>query len=226
MSQAYSISLVIKHLKRLTCCLGIIFAFSMAGRVAANPVLIFNTATGGSGANQNQSVGWQFNVNTSLTVTGLSWYDDGANGLAVGHTVGIWDPLGNLLSSVFIPAGTAAGLDGQFRTIAIAPIVLPVGVGYIVGGENFSANTERLASDVTQTVDSRITYFDATFSNINSGFTRPTSFSVATTGFYGPSFSVNNGSSVPEPGTLVLLGTGLTGAVGAVRKRRRPEVRR
>src|SRR6266496_919679 len=138
MCQTSPIKLVIK---RLTCCLGIILAFGIASRVAADPVLSFNPATGSSGANQAQSVGWQFDVNTSLTVTGLGWYDDGANGLAVSHTVGIWDPSGNLLASVLIPAGSAAILDGQFRTVAIAPLVLPIGVGYIVGGENFSSNT-------------------------------------------------------------------------------------
>ena len=214
--------LVGKHLTQLTCCLAVIFAFGVASRVAADPVVTFNPATGGSiPTHFNRSLGWQFNVNTSLTVVGLGWFDNGANGLEVGHTVGIWDPSGALLASVFVPAGTVAPLDGQFRTVAIAPLVLPVGVGYIVGGEDFETNLERIAFNVTQTVDSHITYIGAAFSD-NSGFTRPTNLSFVTTGgFYGPSFSVNGPATVPEPTTMLLLGSGLAGIAFKVRKRRK-----
>ncbi|MEX0679646.1 MAG: hypothetical protein WD063_21430 [Pirellulales bacterium] len=180
--------------------------------VLAVPVLTFNEATGGSGTNQDQSVGWQFDVLNPITVVGLGWFDEGANGLGRSHTVGIWNPAGTLLDSVLIPAGVAAPLDGQFRTIAIAPLVLAPGAGYIVGGENFSNSGDRLADDVTQVVDSRIGYIDATFSTIGSGFVRPTSFSVATTGFYGVSFST------PEPSGIALGAMALGALVGFVRR--------
>src|SRR6266850_1829606 len=107
---------MIKRIQQLTFCLVILFAVGAMSFVSADPVLVFNAATGNSGANQNQSVGWQFNVTTALTVTGLSWYDEGANGLVVGHTVGIWNPVGTLLTSVFVPAGTVGFLDGLLRT--------------------------------------------------------------------------------------------------------------
>src|SRR4051794_36051389 len=53
----------------------------------ASPVLTFNEATGAIGTNQEQSVGWQFNVLTPITVTGLGWFDDGRDGLATAHTI-------------------------------------------------------------------------------------------------------------------------------------------
>ncbi len=87
--------------------------------VYAASVLLFNPATGGIGNSNNQSVGWQFDVNTPVKVTDLQWYDENADGLDVGHSVGIWNPEGTLLSSVFIPSGTSTLLlDSLWRTVA------------------------------------------------------------------------------------------------------------
>jgi hypothetical protein len=108
-------------------------------------VLTFNPATGGTGSNNNQSVGWQFDVLNSVTVTDLEWFDPTGNGLNTAHMVGIWNPAGALVTSALIPAGAAAGLDGMFRSVLVAPVALPVADGYIVGGENFAANTDHLA---------------------------------------------------------------------------------
>ncbi len=83
--------------------------------VYAASVLLFNPATGGIGNSNNQSVGWQFDVNTPVKVTDLQWYDENADGLDVGHSVGIWNPEGTLLSSVFIPSGIA--LREHVRTL-------------------------------------------------------------------------------------------------------------
>lgn len=209
---------ITKHLRNLVCLAVLALIVGSAGQVKADPVLTFDENTGGNAANQNQSVGWQFNVLQPLTVIGLGWFDERANGLVTAHTVGIWSPDGTLLTSVLVPAGTAAPLDGQFRAVFITPLVLPVGNGYIVGGENFFANTERLADNASQMVDPRIRYIDATFSTLGSGFTRPNQFSLAVTGFYGPSFSVK---PIPEPATIILLSTGLAGVGAAVRKRRK-----
>jgi hypothetical protein len=185
----------------------------------ADQVLSFNEGTGSGGANQNQSVGWQFDVLAPITVTGLGWFDENADGLGAGHTVGIWDSAGNLLTSTAVPSGVGAAVDGQFRTVGITALVLPIGTGYIVGGENFSNSGDRLAFNVSQTVDSRINFVDATFSNIGSGFARPTNFSSATTGFYGPSFAVKP-SAVPEPSSLLLFVSGAAG-LGFIQRKRR-----
>ena len=88
-----------------------------AGLTAQTQALTFTPGSGSPGSNNDQSVGWQFNVLTGITVNGLGWYDDGANGLSIGHSVGIWDPSGTLLTSILVPGGTAAGLNGQYRCL-------------------------------------------------------------------------------------------------------------
>jgi hypothetical protein len=125
----------------------------------------------------------------------MSWFDEGGNGLSVAHQVGIWNPAGTLIAAtnVTIPSGTAATLDGNYRTVAIPATVLPVGNGYIVGGYNGSGSTDCLSFNVTQTPHPNITYIDATFSGINGIFERPTSFSAANNGFYGVGFQTDGG---------------------------------
>lgn len=189
-----------------------------AARADAAPILTFNEASGTSGANQDQSVGWQFNVLAPILVTGLSWFDEDHDGLAVAHTVGIWNPAGVLLASAVVPAGLGAPLDIQWRTVGIAPLLLLPGTGYIVGGENFFNNTERLASNVIFAINPAVSFVDATFSTIGSGFTRPTSFSVADNGFFGPSFASQE--VIPEPASLMLLGSGLAMAAWRMRRKR------
>src|SRR5258708_7382914 len=106
-----------------------------------------------------------------------------------------------------------------------AAINLPVGNGYIVGGQNFAANTDGLvcgsggACDglLAQTIDPRLAFVNATFS-VGGGFTEPTFFSVAHEGFYGPSFSA---AAVPEPSSMVLLAIDLIG-VGLAMRYRKP----
>jgi hypothetical protein len=195
------------------------FVVSMAFTASAS-VITFNPITGGTAANGDQTVGWQFNVLSPLTVTGLEWYDAAGTGLNTAHTVGIWSPAGTLLTSILIPAGVAAPLDGMFRFESIAPINLPVGSGYVIGGQNFAASTDLLACGsggpcdglLVQTVDPGLAFVNATFSN-PGGFTEPTFFSIAHEGFYGPSFS----TAVPEPSSIVLLAIGLIGVGSAMR---------
>lgn len=173
--------------------------------------LDFLENTGQTAANFNQSVGWIFNVNEEIFVTGLQWFDDGGNGLTIAHEVGIWNPAGLLLSSTVIPAGVAAPLVGQWRTIKVDPFILNVANGYIVGGYNGANAVDRLAFGVTQMVNPSITHVNGTFSFINGIFERPINVAAGQPGLYGPSFQF-----IPAPGSLVLLGLG-----GLVVKRRR-----
>lgn len=191
---------------------------AIALAVAAAPALAqvhavdFDPNTGLTGANSEQTVGWQFDVLSPITVNGLSWFDDFGNGLTLSHEVGLWDSSGALLATATIPAGTAAPLDGLWRYVSITPVNLAPGQGYIIGGYNGSGHADRLAFDVTQTVIPEIRFIDATYADINAGFVRPTLFSGAVNGFYGPSFTL-----IPAPGAAAVL---LVSGLAAARRRR------
>lgn len=184
------------------------------GQVAA----VSFVSSGTSAPSAGQSVGWQFEVLDSITITGLSWFDLGGDGLTFAHTVGVWDGFGTLLGSATIPDGTTANLDSAgFRYVSVAPFTLAAGASYTVGGQDFFGSEDGLEFNVSsQTTAPQISYVGARYSNIGSGFTRPMNFSGATTGFYGPSFEMTPAgapSSVPEPGPFAMLGcVGLSGA--------------
>ena len=197
-----------------------LITLSVRSANAQTPILSFVEATGSSGTNQAQNVGWRFNILAPITVTGLGWYDQNRDGLSNSHTVGIWNSSGTLLTSVLVDAGTTDPLVGEFRTHSVAPITLSAGTGYIVGGENFANSTDRLSFNVTQTLNSNITYDHATFSNLGTGLVIPTLNSAAITGFYGPSFSIS-ASGVPEPSSLAFLATSVMVGGGFLLRRRR-----
>jgi hypothetical protein len=181
-----------------------------AGGVSA---VIFDENSGLTAVNFSQTVGWQFNVTEPIAVNGLQWFDDGADGLSMDHEVGIWSPSGDLLVSVVVPGGTGANLvDGLWRTVEIAAIILEPGEGYTVGGYNGAFSTDRLAYGVDQQTHAAITYVAGTYSGMNGLFEIPTTLAAGQPGLYGPGFQL-----LPAPGTVVLL---LIGAANIMGRRR------
>src|SRR5438552_5018668 len=84
---------------------------------------------------QTNTYGWIFSVGgNDLRVTGLGVWDEGQDGLNAAHQVGIWSSAGALMSSVVVPAGTAAPLNGEFRILTLAnPFTLAAGSNYTIG---------------------------------------------------------------------------------------------
>jgi len=189
-----------------------------SGLLMADPVLTFNTSSAFSAANFNQTVGWEFDVTSPITVTGLGWYDQGGNGLSTAHEVGIWDLSGDLVASVLVGAGTTDPLDGLFRTASVTPIVLSAG-DYIVGGQNFSTNTEQLAFGVAPTItDPSVSFLGGEYSS-GTGFSDPTNHTGVADCCWGPSFSV---AATPEPADAsAFLALGVLAAALFARRRHR-----
>ncbi len=194
-----------------------------AGSLVADPVLSFNPATSSTASNYNQTVGWEFDVLTPITITGLGWYDQGLNGLGFSHMVGIWDSSGDLVISALVASGTTDPLDGDFRTVTIAPLVLEPG-DYTIGGQNFANSTDQVAFNTPPTTESGVDFLTGEYSS-GSGFVDPTDPTGTKDCCWGPSFTTGSTGggpvTTPEPtGASALLALGILGAALA-RKRAR-----
>lgn len=199
-----------KHIIATTALVGLT---SIAGAQAVT------SFTGGSlfgiyhGGSTGDVVGWAFDLNTDVIVTDLGVYNNDADGLTSSHQIGIWDSLGNLVSSG--TAGPGGAVVGDWTYTDVADAVLTAGERYTIGAM-YSANdgdsyisspaTIGLASEVNPTTN-------GVFPSIGDlGFVMPTEQST-NLGRFGPNFLFRD---VPAPSALALLGFG-----GLIATRRR-----
>jgi PEP-CTERM motif len=121
----------------------------------------------------------------------------------------------------FVGAGIAGILDSGFRFTDIAPVLLTAGQTYYVaavfsgpGDDNFVHDPTSLLTAPQITYDSR-RFVPATVLTFPGSVGSPT----FTTGYWGGNVRLDAVQPVPEPTTMVLLGSGLAAAF--VRRRRR-----
>ncbi|MGE5295553.1 MAG: hypothetical protein ACM3VT_12050 [Solirubrobacterales bacterium] len=89
---------------------------------------------------QNWAFGWTFQVtgSSSILVTHVGVYDQGGDGLATAHEVGIWYGA-TLMASIVVPAGTGGEYADGYRYIPIdpplelAPDPIPPSSAYSIG---------------------------------------------------------------------------------------------
>lgn len=146
-------------------------------------------AAGTFDADSNDSTGYRFRVGANaITVRELGVYDEGKNGLAEAHPVGIYHyETKVLLRSATVPAGTAAPLTGDFRYTAIAPVVLSADTQYVIQSYR-TTGADRITYNVSsQTVKEGITIEATMFTNASGGLAFP-KFTFVTTppGIYAP----------------------------------------
>lgn len=178
----------------------------------------------------NRVIGWDFTTQTTpLFLTALGFFDEGQNGLLVAHEVALYDTSSqSLITSVTVPGGTGAGLDGFFRTVGVAPVALSPNTTYTLAA-TLPANADRWVWDdgvAGVSINSISTDPDITTGNLPARFIDVSSTLAFPNNritdlvpgdprnwFIGPNATV---STVPEPSSAILL---LFGALFCFRRR-------
>jgi hypothetical protein len=193
-------------------------SLAKADTVALTSVTGGNLATSGS----DQLYGWIFTVNAPITVTSLGVFDNGSDGLAIPHDVGIFNETTEaLLGSSTVPAGTGGTLIDGFRYESISPFSLIQGDSYVIVMTMPQGNTDfQTIVATSETTVSQITYVNSAFGNSSTLAFPPTSENGAfAPGIFGPNFTFASTAVTPEPSSIVLLGTGVLSMAGFARRR-------
>jgi hypothetical protein len=119
---------------------------------------------------ESTNLGWEFTVNSPVTVWGLGYYDYTADsglaglsnscctaapqtsgGLTETHQVGIYNSSGVLVTSATVPAGTAGILVNDFRYVSIAPAVTLAPGSYVIVATQENTGSEAATDPVVYT---------------------------------------------------------------------------
>lgn len=194
--------------------------FASAGTLAVTP----SGPIVDSGVPYALTTAWDFTLTQSYQVTALDLYNNGTP-YANSDPVGLWAAstqtgyaIGTLLATVTFGPGAQGTVNGLFHSLAIAPIVLGPGA-YEVGVLLQPYSDLYIYSQASYTLLPGITFNGVGHVNTSGVFQYPGG-SNASTGYFAANFEAQPvGSNTPEPSGLVLLGTGLAGAVGVIRRK-------
>lgn len=196
------------------------FLLAFASAHAADSVFAVNPLgswlTGGG-----ITIGTPFQVGPeTVNIRSLGYYDQGGDGLASAHTVGIYSLGQDLLGSVIIPSGTTATRwhDGTRWMNLDAPIDLAANTGYMLAFTTPSSGDRvNMDSAIQVTIDPHFALVGTEYFFANGpGLAYPTKASG-----YGKFAFGGNMSTIPEPQTWALCGVVLCVVAGYVIRHRR-----
>ncbi|NOT38726.1 MAG: DUF4082 domain-containing protein [Saprospiraceae bacterium] len=187
--------------------LKIIFSLSFIiwsiGNVSSQTPGINLTTIGAINLNSDWSIGWRFSTNVALSISALGVFDEGSDGLSSSHPVGIYSDAGVLLATGTVPAGTGGTLNGAFRYVSIAPVILQPGTYRVValhlltGGDTYAFNS-------TGTFHPNVTWISGAYSN-SATLVFPTTLLGSGTSWFGGNFIAGPLEGVPTLGEWGLI---------------------
>jgi Domain of unknown function (DUF4082)/PEP-CTERM motif len=202
-------------MNRLLVLLSATLVLLSASAARADTAGISFTSPGNSINNgEGFSLGFVFTATSSFAVDSLGYYDNG--GLTEVHQVGLYNSSGTLLASATV-TGTGTQV-GFFNYTAISDVDLIAGQTYQVVGTSGLVDPYAYETVGFSTAPN-ITFDENIYTGGNTLAFGTISVPGISNGWFGPNFEEVSASTVPEPSTLALFGTGLLSACGLVRRR-------
>jgi hypothetical protein len=192
--------------------LGAMGVLCVRSAAADTPALSF-TDFSGTGSGQ-YSIGWEFDVLSPVTVSGLGMFDYLDNLNPGGHDVGIFDSAGNLVAGATATVLPTDPKTGWFRFAALTtPVNLPVGSNYRIAGVTLDQYYSYSWPNppVGWAVDPSIRYVRNRYLDGDLLVYPTQTDNDGPYGFFGPNMMLRNGDPVPEPALIqlpALLGLG------------------
>lgn len=188
--------------------------------------------TGGSGGFVGpppSTVGFEFTVSSPITITGLGFWDEGSDGLAVSHEVGLWNADGStLLTSTTVSNADfpepSSSPDGVWLLRSVAPLDLQPGnyvVGTLVSDSDLTRTDFFLGQSMSVTTAPEVSYVETRFMN-TPVFAYPDQ-SFAPFHIFGANVVFTETTNVPSVPGLTAIGAAvlisILGSLGAARLR-------
>jgi hypothetical protein len=190
--------------------------------IAANASTIGPAFEYTSGASQSAGTNYTFGVvfkpTQNIWVDYVGYYDPTA-GMAASHEVAIFNSAAALVPGTeqFITS-TSSTLDDHFYYTAITPVELFAGQTYVLDGFSSTDHYGAITS-LNVTPDGFTVYAPITILGDNlahSAFADTGTSTTSTANYFGADFGYY---VTPEPSTLLLLGSGLAGLAGLLKRK-------